>query len=635
MRRTRLEASSTGRSSLKPDVDTLLERLRQGWPTPALVLLTLAVYWRAGANDFVDYDDGLYVFNNTHVRDGFSVAGLRYAFTTGETGTWQPLVLLSHMLDAQLYGLDPRGHHLTNVFLHAANALLLLVVLNRLTGNYYASWFVAAVFALHPAHVESVAWVSERKDVLSTVFWMLTMLAYARYARRPGPANYALVFGALALGLMAKPMLVTLPCVLLLLDYWPLRRFEGSADPAWRRAIHLFIEKLPLFALSAASSAVTLYVQSSTQTVVSLENLPLAARLSNVVVSLARYLGKMLWPVNLAVHYPHPKDTLPMGLVAACAALLLFITVAAVVLRKRAPYGLVGWLWYLVTVSPVIGLIQVGTQGMADRYTYVPMIGCSILVAWGVPDLLALPRRVGLAAPRRAVRDALWASVVVLVCAMSILTFRQIGVWKDTETLWRHAVRVTKNNDIACRNLAMFEIEKGRFDAAVSLLETAVRVNPADEGAYYFLGLACHRLGRLDSAESYYRQALRLDPGNIDTMNGLGLALLGNRSFERAIEILRAAHEADPARADSIANYGAALCAAGRHEEAVSLLESGVKAHPDNPVLSNVLAIALHGVGRTRDAVEQVRKALELRPDYVEAQRNLEFLESQLGPPDV
>jgi Flp pilus assembly protein TadD len=376
-----------------------------------------------------------------------------------------------------------------------------------------------------------------------------------------------------------------------------------------------------------------LYVQSSTLTVISLENLPLATRLSNVVVSLVRYIGKMLWPVNLAVHYPHPKDTLPPGLVAACAALLLFITVTIIVLHKRAPYGIVGWFWYLGAVLPVIGVIQVGTQGMADRYTYIPMIGCSILVAWGVPDLLA--RAFGFAAPKRWLRDALWATAIVLVCGMSLLTFRQIGVWKDTETLWRHAVRVTRNNDVACRNLAMFEIEKGRFDAAVPLLETTVRVNPADEAAYYFLGLACHRLGRLDSAESYYRQALRLDPTNIDTMNGLGLALLSNKSFERAIETLRAAHEADPARADTIANYGAALCAAGRHGEALPLLESAVKTHPDDPVLRNVLAIALHGIGRTRDAVEQVRKALELRPDYLETQRNLEFLESQLGPPDV
>ncbi|MBM3290286.1 MAG: hypothetical protein FJY92_09060, partial [Candidatus Hydrogenedentes bacterium] len=374
-----------------------------------LALSTLAIYSRALTCDFVYYDDGLYVFDNVHVRDGLSMAGLAHISTTGETGTWQPLALLSHMIDCELFGLRPWGHHLTSIVLHAANAVLLAIALARLTGRFYPGLAVAAIFALHPAHVESVAWIAERKDVLSTSFWMLCLVAYERYARGGGAVHYVALFILLALGLMTKPMLVTVPCVLLLLDYWPLRRMDAGP-------VRLAREKAPLLLLVVASCAITVIVQRQSQAIVSLENLPLAARTANAIVSYVNYIALLIWPSGLAIDYPHPKDSLTPWQIALSGMLLVATTGAVIVARRRAPYALVGWLWYLGTLVPVIGFVHVGEQGMADRYTYVPSIG---------PAIAAVFATAGLLRPR-----AKRAAIAIFVCAAlpagSILTWKQI-----------------------------------------------------------------------------------------------------------------------------------------------------------------------------------------------------------------
>jgi hypothetical protein len=391
-----------------------------------LALATLAVFWQVLGHDFVNYDDPDYVYRNPNVQSGITLSSIKWAFTTGHAANWHPLTWLSHMLDWQLFGDNPGWHHLTNLFLHIANTLLLFAVLKRMTNALWRSAFVAAAFALHPLHVESVAWVAERKDVLSTLFWMLTIAAYLRYLERPGTGRYLLTLLIFALGLMAKPMLVTLPFVLLLLDYWPLGRFQFgqivksvgqqsrkslNAFSHWKLSRHLLLEKVPLFALSAISSIVTFLVQRTAGAVTSVETLPLKLRIANTFVSYLTYIQKMVWPSRLAMFYPYPDKTDLIWQTVVFALLLLIISLGVIWLMRRRRYLLTGWLWYLGTLVPVIGLVQVGDQALADRYTYVPLTGLFIIIAWGVPDLIA---------KWRFRKHALAASAIAVLLAWSI-----------------------------------------------------------------------------------------------------------------------------------------------------------------------------------------------------------------------
>ena len=465
------------------------------WACLALIAVNMIVYAPVWHHGFVNYDDDEYVSTNTVVLRGLTWHGASWAFTTGHAGNWHPLTWLSHMLDVQFYGLDPGPHHLTNLLFHIANTLLLFGLLHRMTGALGRSAFVAGLFAVHPLHVESVAWVAERKDVLSTLFWMLTLWAYVEYVRRPGLRRYWPVLLFFALGLMAKQMLVTLPFVLLLLDFWPLGRVGTRPNPAggwalsrdgWATTVRLVWEKLPLLALTVVSSIVTVVVHRQAAAVISLSATPLNLRVANALVSYVTYISKMLWPARLAVLYPYAQS-LPGWWVAGAFLGLMGISVAVIRAGPRHPYLPVGWLWYLGTMVPVIGLIQVGNQATADRYTYVPLIGLFIVVAWGVPDLLVRW-------PRRRIGLPIAAGLVILACA--IAARGQLRYWEDSTTLWTRALAVTTENNIAHNNLAVSLADQGKLDEAIAHYSEALRIKPDYTKAQDNLDLALVRRGK-------------------------------------------------------------------------------------------------------------------------------------------
>lgn len=498
---------------------------------PGLALLTLLTFLPALDNGFVAYDDDLYVTANPGVQQGITAAGLRWALAAVVAENWHPVTLASHMLDAELFGLDPRGHHLTSLVLHAANVLLLFSFLRRTTGASWRSAAAAALFAVHPTRVESVAWVAERKDVLSGLFFFLCLLAYARYAERPSLPRYLAVVAALALGLAAKPMLVTLPFVLLLLDLWPLGRFRpGRLRP-------LLLEKLPLLALSAAASAATLVAQRGALA----EALPLGQRLANALVAYATYLGKILLPRDLAVFYPMPP-ALPTWKVAGAALLLAVLTAAALQLGRRATYLPVGWFWFLGMLVPVIGLVQVGSQSMADRYTYLPAVGLFLIAAWGLPD--ALPRR-------KAARPILTTATLAAILVLALAARAQTVHWRNTITLFHHAAAVTEGNYVAHLNLAEALREAGRREEALEHYRAAIAARPRLPRAYAALGGALRSWGHPAEALPPLRTALELDPTDARTHATLAMALDDLDRTEEAIAALRRALELDPSMANA------------------------------------------------------------------------------------
>src|SRR5215210_126756 len=430
----------------------------------ALALLTLAAFWPTLGNGFVNLDDTLYVTANPMVRNGFSREGLAWVWTANVANNWHPLTVLSQMLDCQLFGVNPAGHHFTSLLFHLADVLLLFEVLRRMTGAAGRSTAVAGLFAVHPLHVESVAWVAERKDVLSALFWILAMGAYGRYARRPSAGRYLLVALAMALGLMAKPMVVTLPFVLLLLDVWPLERLRPG--PGWRRRLAwLTAEKLPLLGLSAAASLVTLRYQ--TTSLVSLEALPWRLRVANAAVSYAAYLGKTLLPRNLSVFYPIPVE-IPFWKAAGAALLIAGLTALVVWKWRKEPWLTVGWLWFLGTLVPVIGLVQVGRQAMADRYTYIPSIGLFLAICWGLPALAA----------SRRWRAALAVSAVLALMTLTAATRAQVRHWADSVTLYRHALAVTRGNYVANIGLARALASRRDWSGAAEQYRAALALRP-------------------------------------------------------------------------------------------------------------------------------------------------------------
>ena len=486
-----------------------------------LTIATLTVYWQAGNHEFINYDDITYVTGNPHLQAGFSPEGIIWAFTSGYAGNWHPLTWISHILDIQLYGMDPGRHHLTNVLFHIGNTLLLFLVFRRMTGALWRSAFIAAIFALHPLHVESVAWIAERKDVLSTFFWMLTMGAYVWYVERRGFLRYLLVLLFFILGLMAKPMLVTLPFVLLLLDYWPLSRFQfghqNGSIVIQRKSvvIRLICEKIPLFALAAASCIVTLFAQQSGGAVCSFSAFPINIRIANALVSYVGYIVKMLWPHQLAVLYPHP-GMLPWIQVIGACLLLVFISMLAVMALKRYPWLIVGWVWYIVTLVPVIGLVQVGSQAMADRYTYVPLIGIFIMIAFGVPELLSgwRYRKIGL-------------STMAVACLLVLMatTWFQVRYWANSVTLFERALAVTENNYVLHSNLGVTLFSKGKVDEAIGHFHDAMRINPRYAKAHNNLGTALIHKGKVKKAIAHFREALRIRPGYSDAHDNLQKAI--------------------------------------------------------------------------------------------------------------
>ncbi|MCY2989851.1 MAG: hypothetical protein NTY19_18560, partial [Planctomycetota bacterium] len=437
---------------------------QNGLACALLVVTVLCAYWPVGRHEFVNFDDPQYLVDNPQVRQGLTWGGIRWAFTTGHAANWHPVTWLSHMIDCQLVGLQAGWHHVIGMLFHIANSVLLYLVFQRMTGAIWRSFMVAALFALHPLHVESVAWAAERKDVLSALFWILSLAAYVRYTAAPSWRSYGVVMVCFALGLMAKPMLVTLPCVLLLLDYWPLGRWSFEANRRVRLRL-LIVEKLPLLALSAASCLVTMIVQSRGGAVGSVTAFPVTVRLANAVVAYVAYLGKLIWPTRLAVFYPYHAIATWQWMSAA--AVLAGITAVAIITRRRWPYLLVGWLWYLGTLVPVIGVIQVGRQSMADRYTYLPLVGVFVMLVWWITELSARSRW-----SQSLLRVA--AGTAIIVCLA--LSFLQVVRWRNSVTLFEHCLRVTGNNALAHTSLGADLRRRGWLDEAMTHYREALRI---------------------------------------------------------------------------------------------------------------------------------------------------------------
>jgi Flp pilus assembly protein TadD len=634
-----------------------------------LVLVTIAVYWPATQCEFVNIDDNLHVTANVQVQKGLTWESIKWAWFNPVNCNWHPLTMWSHMLDCQLFGLNPWGHHLTSVLLHAANTGLVFLLLRGLTGALWRSVLVAALFGLHPLRVDSVAFVAERKDVLSGFFGLLALMAYACYAqlqslklegslesgvqslkskvgsRVPKTTSHAsrITFHAprstlhasafyflslffFALGLLSKPMLVTWPFVMLLLDYWPLRR---SAECGMRNAepgvvgagqgrtlpwTKLVLEKAPFFGLAALAGVVTFLAQRSAGALAGGASLPLGARLGNAVISYCRYLGKMVWPTDMTVYYPHPGYW-PLRNVVLASGLILGLSMLVWGQRRQFPYMLMGWLWYCGMLVPVSQVIQSGTHAMADRYTYLPSLGVLILAAWFACELTRRWRY------QARVFSVAGSAAIVLCC---LLTRYQIGYWKNSEVLLRHALAVTENNALAHRNLASALLEKGQIDEAISHFQEFVRLRPDVANSHYNLGVALSSKGRMGEAIGQFQEALRLNPDNAEAHNNLGTALDEKGQLDEAIRQYQEALRLKPDYEVAHINLGVALGKQGQIDEAIRQLQEAIRLKPDHAEARNNLGTAFYQLGRIDKAINEFQEALRLKPDYADARRNLD-----------
>lgn len=591
------------------------------WCVYALLILTIgAVYCQVRHFDFVNFDDPEYISGNNHVRAGLTWAGVKWAFTSTAAANWFPLTWISNMAAYQVFGLDSGWHHLVNVLFHTLASLLLLAALRRMTGALWPSAFVAFVFALHPLHVESVAWVAERKDVLCALFWCLTLWCYARYVSRPSGTRYAFVVLAFCGGLMSKSMIVTLPVVLLLLDIWPLRRIDIWPLKGPVR-LALLWEKAPLLALAGAVSAVTLVSQRQGHAVRSLTSLPIGLRIANAAWTYVAYIGRMFWPAKLAVYYPYSHHLSASQLLLAVVALLGMTTLAVRWFRSY-PYIAIGWFWYLGTLVPVIGLVQVGGQSSADRYTYLPTIGLTIILAWGGVDLLKrFPQA----------RKAIAAAAVVLVCICLTLTGIQASYWANSGLLFQHAVDVTTGNYIADNNLADYYLTQMRTEEARAPVLEALRLNPYYPEAHVNLATILRRTGRMGESEQQYQEAIRLQPINASAHAGYGALLLQeNRAGDAVGEFARVV-ELQPEDADGRYNLGRVLAAVGRFDQGVAQLTEAIRLRPDYADAHHSLAVALAGRGRLNEAVAEFQAEARLKPEDASVHSNLGMLLAGVG----
>ena len=605
---------AAGQSINALDGQDLATPCQQHWRAVSIgILLFVAVglvFGQTARYGFVNYDDHVYVCENPHIARGLSFQGIVWVFTHSHASNWHPATGLTHMLDCQLYGIEAGGHHLTNVLLHAATSILLFLVLWKMTSDFWPSALVAALFAVHPLRVESVTWVSERKDVLSGLFFVLTLAAYLRYVRRPfSVARYLSVVALLAVGLMAKPMLVTLPLVLLLLDYWPLRRFAGNS---WRRFAYLVVEKLPLLLLTALSCMATVWAQG--EAVVPVERLPFWWRASNALVSYVAYLAQLCCPLGLAAFYPHPGVNLPMGKVMASAVILAAISAAAVAGWRRRPYLLVGWLWYVGMLVPAIGLLQAGPQARADRYTYLPQIGLCLAFTWAVAELFR----------RWPLRQ--WAYGIASASLLAVLigsAWRQTSFWRDSVILWTHTLDCTTRNDVAHCNLGGALIDAKRIGEAIDQCRKALTIKPDYAQAHHFLGDALADLGRLDEAVTQQEKALEIKPRYVQVHCDLGVALARLGRFDEAMAHYRKALEIQPDFPEAHYDVGNLLAGRGQLDEAVAQYQLALEDDPDYAPAHNNLGAALTRLGRLDEALAHYQRALELQPDYAMAYANL------------
>jgi len=572
----------------------------------------LAVYSQTFGYGFVSFDDGTYVFRNQMIQRGLSIQGLAWACTTFYASNWHPLTWITYMLDTGMFGINPGEMHAVNIFLHLGSSILLFLAMERMTKQRWRSALVAAIFALHPLHVESVAWIAERKDVLSTFFQLLTLWLYVRYTEDSKPARYALMLAAFALSLLSKPMAVTLPFVLILLDLWPLRR----RPPIW--------EKGPLFAMSAAASVLTLLAQRSTGTVVSLTKLPFADRLADAAIDYLRYIEKAFWPTNLALLYPIEKAT-PMA-VSAALLILTAITIAAVRNFRSRPYVLVGWLWFLGMLVPVIGLVQVGFQSIADRYTYIPLVGLSMALIWTVSDFAA-------SRPRLRQPAAIAAVLVLLILATG--AYRQTQYWKDSITLYEHTLAVTRGNYVIHNNLGIELQGAGRLDEATAQFRQAVADAPEYKEALNSLGAILEYKGNKIDAIALHRRAIAADPTYANARFNLGHELFQTGQTDEAFVELTKALRLEPDSARGHAYMGAVLIARGNLDEARQHLQTSLRHAPENADAQNNLCSVLLALGHPDQAIEACRAAIKLRPNLGSAQYNLGKSLAAVGQTDA
>jgi Tfp pilus assembly protein PilF len=567
-----------------------------------LAAVTVAAYWGVTSNDFIYFDDAEYIVENEHIRDGLSWDAVKWAFTATYAGNWHPLTWLSHAMDIELFGLEPAGHHIVNLALHTLSTLLLFGFLRHTTGRLWASAMVAGLFALHPLHVESVAWAAERKDVLSTFFWMCTMWAWVFYAKRPGLWKYIAVMALYGLGLMAKPMLVTLPVMLLLLDYWPLDRFEF--DYGWLRKVRtLAMEKAPLLAMAIGSALVTLVAQE--EAIVTINTMDMATRVTNIFVSYGRYIWQMVWPTGLALLYPRPNE--PMyGAAAAATVFLLVVTAFAVVTVKRRKYFIVGWLWYLLTLVPVIGIVHVGMQSHADRYTYIPLIGIFIVIVWWAADICIRYPRI----------RPVFASLAVLVLAtLGIWTWRTTAYWKNDVSIFERTTATTKNNIMMMINLGDALLWRGHLDQAQATLEKTIEISPQPD-AYVVLAIVQRRKGQIEESVRCYKEALALDPNLVLAHLNVGILLHDLQRFEEAESHLQRAIELDPKRLEAHNALGLVLGATSRLDEGIAECRKAIELDPKQASPHRVLASLLAKQGRYEAAAEEYRLSLAIESDY-------------------
>ncbi|MGA2172869.1 MAG: tetratricopeptide repeat protein [Sedimentisphaerales bacterium] len=585
-----------------------------------LAIITFVVYLPVRNHEFVRYDDDTYVTHNPNVKTGLSLQGIKWAFTAGYAANWHPLTWLSHQLDCQLFDLNSGEHHLVNVVFHVANTVLLFIVLSRMTGLIWPSVFVAGLFALHPLHVESVAWVAERKDVLSTLFWLLTMLAYVRYVEGPSAGRYVTAIVLFIVGLMSKPMLVTLPIVLVLLDYWPLNRFNSRFS-----ILNSFIEKVPFFLLSIVSSIVTFVVQQKAGTMPSIYAIPLKGRIVNAICSYPGYIGKMIWPSRLAALYPYTIGQIPTARAVIYAAALVLITVFLIYQGRKYRYLIVGWFWYLVTLVPVIGIVQVGAQAMADRYTYVPLTGLFIIIAFGAAEVT---RKI----PFGKFIVTACAIVVLFGCAMTASA--QMKHWKDSFTLFDHTLAVTENNYVMLNNYANVVSEQGRPAEAVKYFVEAMRLLPNSADIHNNYANTLKDLGRVDEAVEEYRIALKLNPSSAMPHYNLAVELAGKGDYNEAIEQYKIAVNLKPDFVEAYCNIGCVLSLKGQPAQAIEYFEKGLRIEPNDILAHGQLAMALANTGRIEEAIEHCRIVLAARPNDVEMHTNLGILLERQGKID-
>jgi tetratricopeptide (TPR) repeat protein len=606
-----------------------------------LVIVTLAVFWQVKQFNFINYDDGVYVTHNSHIQSGITLDGIRWAFSTRYVSLWNPLVWLSLMFDYQLHGLNAGGYHLTNLILHVMSVLLLFWLFNRMTGAIWKSAFVAAIFALHPLHVESVAWIAERKDVLSAFFWMLTLCLYVYYTEKPVIRRYLLVLLCFTCALMSKPMVITLPIVMILLDYWPLDRLQSDKKKLSETKIAGIIplwqlkEKIPFFILSAVMVIITLYNpnthdMSDTR---DLQHYSLISRLANAPVAFVTYLEKTFWPHNMAVFYPF-SDQIPLWQVLGASLLILVISVAVIIMMKRLPYLFTGWMWYAITIAPVIGIIQISITApyaMADRYHYLPSIGLAVMMAWGIPALIK----------SEAIRKKLlFPAGIFFLGIISFISWNQCGYWKNSATLFYHALQVTKDNALAHHSFGLSLFKKGKIEEAIDHFNEAIRLKPDYAGAYYNRGIAYGKLGQHQRAIEGYTEAILLKPDDADAYNNRGNAYAELGQNQRAIEDYTEAIRLKPDDADAYNNRGNAYAELGQHQPAIEDYTEAIRLKPDDAKAYNFEGKVYTKLGQYQRAIADYNKAIRIKPDYADAYNNrgVAYLlqgNKELGCPDA